>query len=85
MCGQRFIDTGSAFENKGDVVVEDRKAILLRAAYDFLKTVDSTAHADALILGAYYDGNVCDGYCLMEDIASELKLEEDEPPLTRSK
>jgi len=56
---------------------EDRKVVLLRAAYDLLKKQDDTVYGWLNLLAETvpYDGTDCDGYCLMEDIASELCLE----------
>ena len=53
-----------------------RRKVLLRAAFDFLKELDKTLALDALSLSVFYDGTECDGVCLMEDIAHELKIEE---------
>jgi len=56
---------------------EDRKVVLLRAAYDLLKKQDGNMYVLNLLTETVpYDGTDCDGYCLMEDIASELYLEE---------
>jgi hypothetical protein len=55
----------------------DRKAVLLRAAYDLLKKQDESGTVLNL-LGetVFYDGTDCDGSCLMEDIKNELGLKE---------
>jgi hypothetical protein len=56
---------------------QDRKKILLRAAYDILKKQEMSHYVlDSLGTTAFYDGTDCDGYCLMEEIAHELGLEE---------
>lgn len=58
--------------------MEDRKATLLRAAYDLLKAADDSVWVeDVLCLTAFYDDTECDGYCLMEDIAAELDIYND--------
>lgn len=55
----------------------DRKAILLRACYDMLKKQE---HARCVIspfeTTVFYDGADCDGYCLVEDIAIELEIDD---------
>jgi hypothetical protein len=57
--------------------VADRKAILLKAAYDLLRKQATSYYVlNLLAQTAFYDGTDCDGYCLMEDIADELGLEE---------
>lgn len=58
--------------------MEDRKNILLRAAYDLLKssTQDHFVREATSILVHYDDAN-CDGYCLMDDIAYELDFDPD--------
>ena len=54
-----------------------RAEILLRAAYDLLKKCDSGGYIkDALTETVFYDDAECDGYCLANDIASELGLDE---------
>lgn len=56
----------------------DRKTILLRAAYDLLKQQNESGEVlNVLSLVAYYDDADCDGYCLLEDIANELGIEDD--------
>jgi len=62
--------------------MNDRKDILLRAAYDLLrKCHDSNyvVHAPEVIV--FYDMAECDGSCLMEDIAIELDIDSDTEPL----
>ena len=60
----------------------DRKEILLRAAYDLLKrsTNDHFVREATSIVVRFDDAN-CDGYCLMEDIATELEINSDEDPI----
>ena len=60
----------------------DRKDVLLRAAYDLLKrsTQDDFVR-DATGILTRFDGADCDGYCLMDDIASELGLEDGTEPI----
>ena len=62
--------------------MKDRKEILLRAAYDLLKrsTRDHYVREATSILTRYYDAD-CDGYCLMEDIAMELGLDDNTEPI----
>jgi hypothetical protein len=62
--------------------MKDRKEILLRAAYDLLKrsTQDFYVREATSILTRFDDAD-CDGYCLMEDIAAELGLEDDTEPI----
>jgi hypothetical protein len=60
----------------------DRKEVLLRAAYDLLrKSEDSIYLEQATSIIVRYDDANCDGHCLMEDIASEIGLEEGERPI----
>lgn len=60
----------------------DRKDILLRAAYDLLKRSSQNYYVEpAQEIEVFYDDATCDGYCLMEDIANELNLEYNEPPI----
>ena len=55
----------------------DRKTILLRAAYDLLKKCNEGHYVkNALEEVVSYDGTLCDGYCLANDIAYELDLDE---------
>lgn len=52
-----------------------RRAVLLKACYDMLKKQqDSHFVISPFETTVFYDGVACDGYCLMEDIAEELKL-----------
>lgn len=58
--------------------MNSRKDILLRAAFDILKRCSYAAY-DTL---AFYDESDCDGNCLANDIADELGIDHNEPPLT---
>lgn len=61
---------------------QDRKLILLRAAYDLLTKAHRAYYVkDALSIVTFFDGAVCDGTCLREDIADELGIEPDTNPL----
>ena len=55
--------------------MEDRKEILLKAAYDLLKQCEN-AHfvEDPMFITVNYDDAECDGSCLMQDIADELDI-----------
>lgn len=54
---------------------EDRKTVLLRAAYQLLKKQkDCPFVLDLTTEGVVYDGAMCDGYCLMDDIESEIDV-----------
>lgn len=56
---------------------EDRKLVLLKAAYDVLKKCQQSMYVkNVLEQTAFYDGTECDGLCLMEDIAIELDIED---------
>jgi len=60
----------------------DRKEILLRAAYDLLRKSEKAPYAESAVeITVYYDDAVCDGYCLKEDIASELDIDSMTEPL----
>lgn len=61
---------------------QDRKEILLRAAYDLLKRSTEPGYVqDAQSILVQYDGTDCDGLTLMEDIAIELDLPDNAKPL----
>ena len=52
----------------------DRKVVLLKACYDMLKKQHDSAYVlSPFDMTVYYDDAECDGYCLMEDIKSELE------------
>ena len=56
----------------------DRMKILLRAAYDILKKQDESPYVlNSLATTAIWDNAECDGYCLMEDIADILEIEDE--------
>jgi len=56
--------------------MENRKEILLKAAYDILKKChDSEYVVEAMGETAFYDDAECDGNCLLDDIAIELGLD----------
>ena len=58
---------------------KQRMETLLRAAYELLKRQDDTNLVINLLAEkVHYDGAECDGYCLMEEIAAELGLDESE-------
>lgn len=58
--------------------MSDRKTVLLQACYDMLKKINESPY----VLSPFettikYDDADCDGYCLMDDIAAELNIDED--------
>ena len=56
---------------------EDRKAVLLKACYDMLKLQKDAGYVISPFENTvFYDLADCDGFCLMEDIALELDLED---------
>ena len=56
---------------------EERAKILLKATYDLLhKQTESPYVLNMLSETAIWDGAECDGYCLMEEIAELLGIEE---------
>ena len=61
---------------------ENRKDVLLRAAYDLLKrNAESPYVESAGSTCAFYDDANCDGHCLMEDIMFELDLDDGTKPI----
>lgn len=55
--------------------MEDRKTVLLQACYDMLKKIDKEPFVmSPFEMTVHYDGAECDGYCLMDDIATELEI-----------
>jgi len=64
----------------------DRKNVLLRAAYDLLRRSEQDHYVrEATSIIVRYDDANCDGYCLMEDIATELNLDDLEEPIPLAK
>jgi len=62
--------------------MQDKKETLLRAAYDLLKRSTQTTFVEkATSIMTHYDDADCDGYCLMDDIASELELDPETQPI----
>jgi hypothetical protein len=58
--------------------VEDRKITLLKAAHALLKRQHQSSEVlDLTAETVFYDDAECDGLCLMDDIADELELYED--------
>jgi len=56
---------------------DDRAKVLLKTAYDILnKCNDGIYVKNAITEIAFYDNAECDGFCLMNDIASYLGLED---------
>jgi hypothetical protein len=54
-------------------VLEDRKVTLLRACYDMLVKLRASPYVlSPFETTVHYDKADCDGYCLMEDIQTEL-------------
>lgn len=55
--------------------MEDRKTTLLKACLKLLeKQEDSGCVLDLLSETVHYDGADCDGYCLLDDIRTELGI-----------
>lgn len=58
-------------------MIELRKEELLKATYKLLKKCyESHYISNVMAETVFYDNAECDGYCLMNDIAIELNLEE---------
>ena len=58
---------------------ETRKDVLLKAAYDLLKKCETSRYVENILaMTATWDDAECDGYCLMNEIADELGLDDDE-------
>lgn len=56
---------------------ENRKDVLLKAAYDILKKCEKSRFVEnVLSTTAIWDDAECDGYCLMGEIANELGIDE---------
>jgi hypothetical protein len=61
----------------------DRKDILLKAAYDMLKKCREAYYViSPMEVTVFYDDADCDGFCLMEDIAHELGLDDNDDSLS---
>lgn len=61
--------------NNKDVI--DRKDVLLKAAYEILRNCNSSLIVkNVLEEPVFYDNVECDGFCLANDIADLLDLEE---------
>ena len=56
----------------------ERMITLLKATAEYLKNVRESTHSDALTVTTFYDDADCDGYCLLDDIQSELQFVEDD-------
>lgn len=52
----------------------ERMITLLKATAEYLKNVRESCYSDALTVTAFYDDADCDGYCLLDDIQSELQF-----------
>jgi hypothetical protein len=62
--------------------VTERKDILLRAAYDILTKCNRSRYVlSAMETTAFYDDAVCDGYCLLGEIADILDIAEHADPI----
>ena len=56
----------------------ERKDVLLKATYDLLKKCDNSPFVvDVFSEIVFYDEADCDGYCLMEDIKNELRIDDE--------
>jgi hypothetical protein len=61
----------------------DRKNTLLRAAYDLLKRSGQRGYVQAAQeIQVRYDEANCDGSCLMDDIATEIDIEDGTEPIS---
>lgn len=56
----------------------ERMITLLKATAEYLKNVRESCYSDALTVTAFYDDADCDGYCLLDDIQSELQFVEED-------
>lgn len=56
----------------------ERIITLLKATAEYLKNVRESTYSDALTVTTFYDDADCDGYCLLNDIQSELQFVEDD-------
>lgn len=53
---------------------EDRKTYLVRLAIEYIKEHTGYSGIDDEL---FYDGSVCDGYCLAEDLRAEFDIEDE--------
>lgn len=57
--------------------MEDRKITLLKACRDLLRKQKTSSYVlNLLEETTFYDDADCDGYCLLEDIETELEMAE---------
>lgn len=57
--------------------MEDRKTTLLKACMNLLQKQEESHYVlDLLSETIHYDEAECDGYCLLEDIKTELGIDE---------
>ncbi len=57
--------------------LNDRKFVLLKAAYDLLKRCNESGYVlDPMSETVFYDDADCDGLCLLNDIAHEIGEDE---------
>lgn len=56
----------------------ERMIELLKATAEYLKNVRESCYSGALTVTTYYDEADCDGYCLLDDIQSELQFVEED-------
>lgn len=69
-------------EKQYEQMKQDRTEVLLRAAYDLIKrSTESRFVEETTSISVFYDGANCDGYCLMDDIADVLGLDDGESPI----
>ena len=63
-------------DNKSNSDMEDRKTTLLRACMELLQKQEDSPYVLYLLSETvHYDETDCDGYCLLEDIKTELDIE----------
>ncbi len=77
------VDASVKTEKPENVKTIDRKDILLRAAFDMIRKAElSRGYVQSpLEIETFYDGTLCDGHCLKDDIACILDIDENEKPL----
>jgi len=72
---QGLIDLSKGFKMTENEI-QERKDILLRAAYNILKKCTGSVYLEnVLAVTDFWDGVECDGYCLMDDIAALLEID----------